>query len=107
MLLNLWGHEPSFASDGTAGLAKALAERPDVALVDIGLPGLDGYELARRVRASAEPWSSQVMLIALTGYGQASDIDRARAAGFNRHLLKPVDPVQLEVLLEAVATQGS
>ena len=107
MLLKMWGHEASFASDGMAGLAKALAERPDVALVDIGLPGLDGYEVARRIRAGDTPWSSDVTLIALTGYGQSSDIHRAREAGFDQHLLKPVDPVQLEVLLETVATQGS
>ena len=103
MLLTLWGHDASFALDGLAGVAAALAHRPDVALVDIGLPGLDGYEVARRIRAAGTAWSAQVTLIALTGYGQASDIDRARAAGFDQHLLKPVDPVQLELLLEAVA----
>jgi signal transduction histidine kinase/CheY-like chemotaxis protein len=107
MLLNLWGHQASIARDGTEGVARALAEQPDVALVDIGLPGLDGYEVARRIRDSGSAWSSEVTLIALTGYGQASDIDRAREAGFDQHLLKPVDPAQLELLLEGVAIEPS
>jgi CheY-like chemotaxis protein/nitrogen-specific signal transduction histidine kinase len=103
MLMSLWNHDVSFAVDGAEGVVRALSEQPDIALIDIGLPGLDGYEVARAIRGSASPWAASVKLIALTGYGQSSDRDRALQAGFNMHLLKPVDPVQLELLLESPA----
>jgi signal transduction histidine kinase/ActR/RegA family two-component response regulator len=103
MLLELWNHEVTFAADGHEGVERALEGEPDVALIDIGLPGVDGYEVARRIRALGTPWSRRVKLIALTGYGQASDRDRAVAAGFDMHLLKPVDPTRLELLLENAA----
>jgi signal transduction histidine kinase len=96
-LLGLHGHEVHEASDGPSGVAQALAVRPDVAIVDIGLPGLDGYEVARRVRADAP--ASRIKLIALTGYGQHEDRQRTRNAGFDAHLVKPVDPVELARLL--------
>jgi signal transduction histidine kinase/ActR/RegA family two-component response regulator len=99
MLMALWNHQVSFAADGPEGVTRAQEERPDIALIDIGLPGLDGYEVARIIRQSEEPWSKRVKLIALTGYGQASDREKAQAAGFDMHLLKPVDPAQLETLL--------
>ena len=103
MLLERWGHDAMFAADGLEGVAMALGLRPEIALVDIGLPGLDGYEVARRIRASGSDWASEVKLIALTGYGQASDLHRAVEAGFDMHLLKPVDPAKLELLLEGAA----
>lgn len=85
--LRLEGHEVQHASDGPSGVAMILDAAPDVALVDIGLPGFDGFEVARRVRASAK---DRVRLIALSGYGQAEDRARALRAGFDDHLTKPV-----------------
>ena len=87
-LLKLWGHWPDLAADGPEGVEAARRSRPDVALVDIGLPGLDGYEVARQIRAL--PGSDSTYLIALTGYGQPDDRRRSREAGFNAHLVKPV-----------------
>jgi len=75
---------------------QALALRPDVAVIDIGLPGLDGYEVARRIRAAGD---ADVLLVAVTGYGQSGDRQRSNEAGFDAHLTKPVDPVALETLL--------
>ena len=74
----------------------ALSVHPEVALVDIGLPGFDGYEVARRLR---DQLGKGIRLVALTGYGQPEDRDRARQAGFDDHLVKPVDPTQLNRLL--------
>jgi PAS domain S-box-containing protein len=88
LLLESLGHEVVAAADGPQGLALALERPPDVMLVDLGLPGLDGFELARAVRRSAR--ASTVRLIALTGYGQAEDRRRSAEAGFDAHLVKPV-----------------
>ena len=88
-VLRLEGHEVEFALDGGQALAKLSNFRPSVAILDIGLPGLDGYELADRVRSQLAPHS--VTLIALTGYGQAHDRERSRRAGFAVHLVKPID----------------
>jgi CheY-like chemotaxis protein len=85
------------APDGLIGLERAIALRPDAAVIDIGLPGLDGYEVARRVRAAGR---ADVLLVAVTGYGQAGDRQRSSEAGFDAHLTKPVDPLALESLLE-------
>jgi signal transduction histidine kinase/ActR/RegA family two-component response regulator len=84
-LLRFEGHEVDAAADGPSGLAAIAAAAPEVALVDIGLPGLDGYEVARRARAL----SRDTALVAITGYGQAQDRERARGAGFDAHLTKP------------------
>jgi PAS domain S-box-containing protein len=92
-LLELAGHEVHEASNGPAGLDAILHLRPDVALVDLGLPGFDGFELARRVRASAE--GDRVRLVALTGYGLPEDQRRSREAGFDTHLVKPADSARL------------
>ena len=97
-LLEELGHVVSVARNGTEGVEMALATVPEVALVDIGLPELDGYAVARRVRAAL---GDRVRLIALTGYGQPEDVRRARAAGFDAHLVKPVDLRALEELLVA------
>ena len=99
ILLRQWQHDVIFAADGPEAVRVARDQRPDVALIDIGLPGFDGYAVAREIRGEASEWSRQVRLIALTGYGQASDRRRAIEAGFDMHLLKPVDPVQLEGVL--------
>jgi signal transduction histidine kinase/CheY-like chemotaxis protein len=100
-VLKLLGHRVEAAEDGERGLEKLLALHPEVALVDIGLPGLDGYQVARRVRS--EPGGRDVFLIALTGYGQPEDRRRALAAGFDDHLAKPVDLDQLALLLSRAA----
>ena len=87
------GHEVYLASDGPSGLAIALRERPDVAIIDIGLPNMSGYEVASRLRATEH--GRRILLIALTGYGLPEDQRRAREAGFDRYLVKPVDFDQL------------
>jgi CheY-like chemotaxis protein len=97
MLLQLDGHEVRVAHDGRQALALAEAFRPHVALLDIGMPDLTGYAVAEALRR--EPWGSRIRLIALTGWGQESDRRRARAAGFDDHVTKPVDPGALEKLL--------
>jgi signal transduction histidine kinase/CheY-like chemotaxis protein len=91
--LELEGHRVEVASDGPRGLALALERRPDVAVIDIGLPGLDGYEVARRLRQKAGEMAPY--LVAVTGYGQPSDRRRALDAGFDVHLVKPVDTAEL------------
>jgi PAS domain S-box-containing protein len=96
-LLELSGHEVHEADNGTTGLDEALARRPDVVLIDLGLPGLDGYEVARRIRAAGR---KDVVLIAVTGYGQREDRLRASAAGFDAHFTKPVDLAALDALLQ-------
>ena len=103
-LLEIWGHEVTLAEDGPEGVDKALAIRPDVALVDIGLPGLDGNEVARRIRSALG--SDKISLIAMTGYGQPEDHRRALQAGFDRYLVKPVDPGFLAQLLAEMSHRG-
>ena len=98
-LLELMGHEVEVATDGLEGVEKMLALRPDVALVDVGLPGIDGYEVARRVRAA--PGGGQLSLIALTGYGGQEARTRALDAGFDLHLVKPVNVNDLPRVLES------
>jgi len=93
-LLTLWGHDVRTAPDGKKGMDLVLAAPPDVALVDIGLPGVSGYEVAREIRERLP--TQHVRLIALTGYGQASDRQRVLAAGFDAHLLKPIPADVLE-----------
>jgi two-component system, sensor histidine kinase len=97
MMLSCCGYEVRHASDGLQGVQAALDCRPDLALVDIGLPGIDGYEVARRLRADAR--TRDTRLIALTGYGLAEDKRRVLAAGFDLHLVKPVD---IERLMRAI-----
>ncbi len=97
MLLSLRGHQVSTAYDGQSALERARQIDPDVVLLDIGLPRLDGFEVARRLRQ--EHSGRQMVLVALTGYGQERDRVRAREAGFDHHLLKPVRLEMLEQLL--------
>ena len=95
--LTFGGHEVREACDGTSGLALAAERVPDIALIDIGLPDLDGYEVARRLRAS--PGGRRMGLVAITGYGQPEDQKRAFEAGFDAHLTKPVAPERLKQVL--------
>ncbi|MBV9865324.1 MAG: response regulator [Abitibacteriaceae bacterium] len=100
LLLRMAGHQVEAAEDGTQGLEKAYANPPQVALVDIGLPGIDGFSVAQQLRAK---FDDQIYLVALTGYGQPEDRLRTEEAGFNRHLVKPVDPQQLNDILAEIA----
>jgi PAS domain S-box-containing protein len=97
LLLELAGHVVETSEDGPSGLAKLQTFRPEIALIDLGLPGVDGYALARMARA--RPETRGIRLVALTGYGQAEDQRRALAAGFDLHVTKPVDPAALRDLL--------
>jgi CheY-like chemotaxis protein len=96
-LLTLWGYEVSAVHDGLAAVEVAPRHRPDVVLLDIGLPGIDGYEVARRLRG--RPELGGLLIVAITGYGQESDRQRARDAGCDHHLVKPVDLAILRRLL--------
>lgn len=101
MLLSLgYGHVVYEAADGASGVRCALDLRPDVALIDIGLPDLDGTEVARRIRAVLD--KSEIVLIALTGYGSAEDQHLAHEAGFDIHLLKPVESAALQRIFENI-----
>jgi PAS domain S-box-containing protein len=96
-LLELMGHDSRTAYDGLEAVATATAFRPDVVLLDIGLPKLNGYDACRRIREQS--WDESVVIIALTGWGQEEDKCRSKEAGFNFHMVKPVDPAALEKLL--------
>jgi CheY-like chemotaxis protein len=97
MLMEIGGHVVQFCYDGLSALKECETFLPEVVLLDIGLPGLDGLEVARRLRAMN--LSPRPMLVALTGYGQADDVRRSREAGFDHHLVKPADPQALTALL--------
>src|SRR5205085_9228781 len=96
-ILELWGHDVEAAPDGSAALRMAGERPPDVVLLDIGLPGMDGYEVARRLRAQHP--AARMRIVALTGYGQEESRQRSRAAGFDLHLTKPADANQIRQLL--------
>jgi CheY-like chemotaxis protein len=96
-LLKAWGHEVHGVYNGTSALDAVREFKPDIILLDIGLPGMSGYEVARSLRA--EPQAHGIVLAALTGYGQESDRQRSFEAGFDYHLTKPPDPTVLESLL--------
>jgi CheY-like chemotaxis protein len=103
VLLELDGHVVEAVEEGQQALEIARAKDPDIALVDIGLPGIDGYEVARLVRARD---GRRPVLIALTGYGQPEDRRRASEAGFDEVLVKPVDPTVLAALLATLEIPG-
>jgi CheY-like chemotaxis protein len=98
-LLAAMGHDVALASDGERALEMAAQHQPDVVLLDIGLPKLDGYETARRLRA--QRGGAGRTLVALTGWGQPADKERASAAGFDHHVTKPADPQALGALIAA------
>jgi len=97
LLLERRGFRVVTAGDGGAGVEQAFEQCFDAAVVDIGLPGLDGYEVARRLRADGR--CAEMLLVALSGYGRVEDRLRSSEAGFDRHLVKPVDPDELCALL--------
>jgi CheY-like chemotaxis protein len=104
MMLRLAGHEVRTAHDGLEAVQAAAAFRPEVALLDIGMPRMNGYEAARHIRQ--QPWGRGVVLVAVTGWGQEEDKRRAGEAGFDHHLTKPVDPAGLEKLLASLRVDG-
>lgn len=97
LVIRMWNHEVCVAQSGRAALEMALRDRPDVCILDIGMPGMSGYEVARRIRN--QPWGGGTVLFALTGWGQSEDVERAKAAGFDEHMTKPVDLARLAELL--------
>ena len=101
MMLTMMGHDTQKAYDGLEAVQAAAAFRPDVVLLDIGLPKMNGYEAARHIRQ--QPWGRPMTLIAVTGWGQEEDRRRALEAGCDEHLTKPVDPAALEKLLAVLA----
>jgi signal transduction histidine kinase len=105
MFLRIEGHSVQTAADGVQALASVQTFEPEVVLLDIGLPMIDGYEVARRLRQM--PAAKDALLIALTGYGQKGDQDQARAAGFDLHLVKPADPCALAELIAEWRRQRS
>jgi len=103
MMLTLMGNELRTAHDGLEALDVAAAFRPDLILLDIGMPRLNGYDTARRIRA--QPWGKNTVLVALTGWGQEEDRQKTHDAGFNAHMVKPVDLAALEILLANLKAQ--
>jgi two-component system CheB/CheR fusion protein len=100
MLFELWGYEVVCAFDGRAALETAVKYRPDAVFLDIGLPGMDGYQIAERLRELPE--GTRAVLVAITGYGQDEDRRRSREAGIDHHLVKPVAPETLHKLLDSL-----
>ena len=104
-VLRLNGHEMHIAHDGLEAMKTAERVRPDAVLLDIGLPRLDGYEVCRRIREQS--WGKDLLLVALTGWGQDEDRQKSRDAGFDGHLVKPVDDEELLRLLASIPTSTS
>lgn len=102
LMLRLWGHEVRVALDGPAALQATQDRLPDVVLLDIGLPGLDGYEVARWIRE--QPQEKRPLIVAITGFGQEADRRRSAESGIDLHLVKPVDATQLQELLTRFQT---
>ena len=103
VMLQMFGHEVQAVYSGQTALETAVESQPDFVLLDIGLPDIDGYEVARRLRE--QPRTKDVTLIAVTGYGQDSDRQRSQEAGFDHHLVKPVEAQKLEDMLAHCAKQ--
>lgn len=100
LLLEALGHEARIAHNGVQALGIAVEFQPDAMIIDIGMPGLDGHDLARRIRA--EDWGKELLLIAASGWGQDEDKQKSLEAGFNMHLVKPVELQTLEGLLATI-----
>jgi CheY-like chemotaxis protein len=100
MLLEMWGHEVVYAYDGPSALETAQQWQPEAVFLDIGLPGMDGYQVAERLRKL--PQAKHAVLIAITGYGQEDDRRRSQRAGIDHHLVKPVAPDALRNLIDSL-----
>ena len=97
LILKMQGHEVQVCNDGVAAVEEAERFRPEVILMDIGMPNLDGYAAARKIRS--ETWGQDMMLVALTGWGQEEDRQKTRDAGFDHHLVKPANPADIQRIL--------
>ena len=104
LLLSASGHDVRTTYNGVSAVATAIEYRPDVVVLDIGLPGMNGYEVAMQLRASEQ--GRAMLLVALTGYGEEPDRQRAREAGFDQHLVKPLDAATLERIVEYSTAGG-
>lgn len=102
-MLNHLGHETMTAGSGPEGIEKALADKPDVILCDIGLPGMNGYDVARNIRQ--DQTLKDIPLIALSGYAQKENRQRSREAGFDQHLAKPVSLAKLQEVLAGIGSE--
>ena len=102
--LRVDGNEVRTAHDGLEAVAVAADFRPDLVLMDIGMPRMDGYEACRRIREL--PSGGEVILVAVTGWGRAEDRCKSKAAGFDHHMVKPVEPVAIERLLQRLTVRG-
>jgi CheY-like chemotaxis protein len=100
MMLSIMGHDTRTAHDGESAVTTAEMFQPNVVLLDIGLPKLNGYEVAQRIRE--QPWGESMYLIAVTGWGQDEDRQRSSEVGLNLHMVKPVEPSALEKLLASL-----
>lgn len=105
MMLSIMGHDTRTAHDGESAVATAESFLPEVVLLDIGLPKLNGYEVAQRIRRST--WGASMFLIAVTGWGQDEDRQRSSEVGLNVHMVKPVEPSALQKLLAELRLNGS
>jgi CheY-like chemotaxis protein/anti-sigma regulatory factor (Ser/Thr protein kinase) len=105
LLLKASGHDVRTVYDGLSAVEAALEYRPNVVLLDIGLPGLDGFEVAKRLRQ--QPTLSNIVLVAITGYGQEADLQRSQDAGFDHHLVKPTDIGKVQDILATVSEEAS
>ena len=103
MLLKMLGHDVSTANDGPAALAAIESHRPSLVLLDLGMPGMSGFEVAKRMRE--QPQFADIAVVALTGWGQEEDRRRTREAGFDDHLIKPADLAALSALLERMESR--
>jgi CheY-like chemotaxis protein len=101
LLIELMGHTVEVAYDGEAAWRSAERFRPDIALLDLGMPKLDGFTVCRKIRA--EPWGAAIRLVAQSGWGQDEDRRRTAEAGFDHHLVKPIDPLALDALVQELA----
>lgn len=104
ILLTMDGFDVLVAFDGEQAFELARTQRPDAVLLDLGMPKLNGYQVAQRIRE--QPWGARMTLIAQTGWGQESDRQRTRDAGFDHHIVKPVDPTALSALLSSLASKA-
>jgi CheY-like chemotaxis protein len=103
MLLQSMGHETRVVHDGIEAVEEAEVFHPDIVLLDLGMPRLDGYGTARKI--ASRPWAADTQIVAVTGWGQDADRKRAKAAGFHRHLVKPVDLDALRQVMSAGSTR--
>ena len=104
MVLRFIGHDVCTAGSGAQALERMAADSPQVVLMDVSMPGMSGYDVARR--ASLQEWRSTMKLVAMTGWGRDGDRERALAAGFDVHVVKPLNLEQLRELLDSIALEG-